>query len=322
MAKFITGNDLEKVITDIIWEAKETLLIVSPFIKLDQFFKDNFKHHINNYELHLLIVFGKNEADVSKSLNKGDFEFFKSFTNVSIIYEPKLHAKYYGNEAKGVITSVNLYDASFKNNIEFGVFSEQSLLSQFTKSQSADQDAWDMCNEIARKGEAVFIKRPVYKKGLIIGKKYVTSKTFLDNTESFYTPYHKRSTTGKHLADFKDYYLEDDIAEVRPTREQVQEPKKYQAKEVTDTFDNVMRENTFKYNAKKNLGYCIRTGVNIPFDIKHPFSPEAYNSWSRFGNPDYREKYCHFSGEESNGETSFNKPILNKYWKKAQELHS
>ena len=33
---------------------------------------------------------------------------------------------------------------------------------------------------------------------------------------------------------------------------------------------------------------------------------------------DYLEKYCHFSGEPSNGETSFNKPILKKNWKKAK----
>ncbi len=40
MAKFITGKDLEKVIYDIIWEAENTLLIVSPFIKLDDYFQD------------------------------------------------------------------------------------------------------------------------------------------------------------------------------------------------------------------------------------------------------------------------------------------
>lgn len=37
--------------------------------------------------------------------------------------------------------------------------------------------------------------------------------------------------------------------------------------------------------------------------------------------PDYKEKYCHFSGEPSNGETSVNKPILKKNWKKAQNIH-
>jgi hypothetical protein len=39
MAKFITGEELEKVIYDIIWEAEKTLFLVSPFVKLDDYFK-------------------------------------------------------------------------------------------------------------------------------------------------------------------------------------------------------------------------------------------------------------------------------------------
>jgi phosphatidylserine/phosphatidylglycerophosphate/cardiolipin synthase-like enzyme len=68
-------------------------------------------------------------------------------------------------------------------------------------------------------------------------------------------------------------------------------------------------------------GYCIRTGVEIPFNIEKPFCYEAYKSWRQFENGDYPEKYCHFSGEPSNGETCFNKPILKKNWKKAHEEH-
>jgi len=66
-------------------------------------------------------------------------------------------------------------------------------------------------------------------------------------------------------------------------------------------------------------GYCIRTGVEIPFDIEKPLSADAFKSWSKYGDADYPEKYCHFSGEQSGGETSFSKPILKKNWKKAKE---
>ncbi len=68
-------------------------------------------------------------------------------------------------------------------------------------------------------------------------------------------------------------------------------------------------------------GYCIRTGVKIPFNIEKPLSHEAYKSWSKYGDADYEEKFCHFSGEPSKGETSVSKPILKKNWKKAQEIH-
>lgn len=66
-------------------------------------------------------------------------------------------------------------------------------------------------------------------------------------------------------------------------------------------------------------GYCIRTGTKIPFNIDKPMTYEAFKSWNKYGDRDYSEKYCHFSGEPSNGETSVAKPILKKNWKKAKE---
>lgn len=74
-----------------------------------------------------------------------------------------------------------------------------------------------------------------------------------------------------------------------------------------------------KTKSDKDSGFCIRTGVPVPFDIERPFSYEAYKKWNDYGDRDYPEKYCHFSGEESNGQTSMNKPILAKNWKRAKE---
>lgn len=86
-------------------------MIVS-HIKLDGFFKELIEKHKNNPKVHLLFFFGKNENDAKKSMSKNDFYFFTKFLNVSIIYVPNLHAKYYGNEKKGVNTSINFYDYS------------------------------------------------------------------------------------------------------------------------------------------------------------------------------------------------------------------
>lgn len=66
-------------------------------------------------------------------------------------------------------------------------------------------------------------------------------------------------------------------------------------------------------------GFCIRTGVPIPFDMGKPLSYEAYRKWNEYGDPDYPEKFCHFTGEPSHGETSVRQPILKKNWKKAKE---
>jgi hypothetical protein len=72
-----------------------------------------------------------------------------------------------------------------------------------------------------------------------------------------------------------------------------------------------------KTSSKLEVGYCIRTGKSIPFNMKRPFSAEAFESWAKFKNENYAEKYCHFSGELSNGETCFKKPVLSKNWTKA-----
>lgn len=71
---------------------------------------------------------------------------------------------------------------------------------------------------------------------------------------------------------------------------------------------------------EKQTGFCIRTGVPIPFNVEKPMCYDAFKSWSKYSDPDYAEKFCHFSGEPSNGETSVSKPILKKNWKKAKEI--
>ncbi len=70
----------------------------------------------------------------------------------------------------------------------------------------------------------------------------------------------------------------------------------------------------------KTVGYCIRTGVQIQFNVEKPMAYDAFKTWSYFGDPNYSEQFCHFSGEPSNGETCVNRPILKKNWKKAKEI--
>ena len=74
-------------------------------------------------------------------------------------------------------------------------------------------------------------------------------------------------------------------------------------------------------SSNKQTGYCIRTGVEIPFNIEKPLSYEAFKVWNQFGDASFPEKFCHFSGEPSHGETSVDKPILGKNWKKAKEMY-
>ena len=84
---------------------------------------------------------------------------------------------------------------------------------------------------------------------------------------------------------------------------------------------SVETKQTSNKTSDKSTGFCIRTGVPVPFDIERPFSYEAYKKWNEYADRDYSERYCHFSGEDSGGQTSMNKPILAKNWKKAKEKY-
>ena len=284
MSEFLTGKKLEDAVYDIIWETENILMIVSPYIKLDDYFKKLFDKHENNPRIHLLLVFGKNEKALMKSMSKVDFDYFKKFLNVSIIYVPNLHAKYYGNEKKGIITSINLYDYSFKNNIEFGVYSQQSIFDRF--KQSADNEAWNECFEIAENNEVVFIKRPVFEnKKLILnlGKSYVKSDILFDSTEKFYGFLKNKKTDDKRLSDFPDELELGSSINQRPERE--------------------LEEN-------QTDGFCIRCGKKIKFNPKQPMTKESWKIWNEYANEDFPEKYCHKTGKTSNGKTSMKNPIL------------
>lgn len=301
MSKFITGKELSDAVDKIIWNAKEELLIVSPYIKLDDHFKELFEKQRHNHELHILLMFGKNEGRVDKSFNKADLEYFKQFPNISIVYVPKLHAKYYANEKMGVVTSINLYDFSFKNNnIEFGVLYENKLLNRL--SLNTDNEVWNTCKDIADANPLIYINRPMY-----VDYDYRGFKTLYDITEELYSG--KSITKGtKKLDDYENDLDFDKVYSEMPSRYYVQKP-------TSPAYASS------KSATEKSIepGYCIRTGEKIPFNIKSPLSYQAYKSWNQFGNKDYPEKYCHYSGEPSNGETCFNRPVMRKNYRKAQQ---
>jgi len=142
--------------------------------------------------------------------------------------------------------------------------------------------------EIADANEAVFIRRPVYEKkmlSVLLGKNYIKSDILYDITDKFYPRIssNKKTSVAKTLKDFPESLELGSEPTVRPTRQEVEKPR---------------------------IGYCIRTGVEIPFNIKRPLCDKAYKSWAQFHNLNYPEKYCHMTGKSSDGKTSVGNPIL------------
>lgn len=291
MAKFLTGNELNLELEKIFEQAKEKLILISPYIKLHDRYASTHKTKVDSHKLEIIVVFGKNEGDLTKSMKQEDFTFFKEFPNIEIRYEKRLHAKYYANESSAILSSMNLYSYSQDNNIEAGVLTKTSLLENIANSlmtnvtgeDSLDSQASNYFQRVIKQSEVLFEKKPKYENGMMgLIKNYKESEITKDKLTDFFT---NRSTY-------------DSIS------------KK----------DNIDRKVSGAYSKSNTNGYCIRTRKEIPFNPKHPLSEEAFQNWKKFSNENYPEKFCHFSGEPSNGETSYAKPILWKNWKKAKEF--
>jgi len=268
MAEFVEGSLLNLRLEELIKEAESHIILISPFIKLHPQIRDLLKSKKEDPNILVTIVFGKNEDDITESLHKADFEFFKEFANIEIRYNPRLHAKYYANENKAILSSMNLHAYSQNNNIEFGVVvDKQGVLALKGRllNDVLDADAFNFFDDVIESSEVKFIRepRPKLKDKLIKLRKgaYTHSETTIDELSKL-----------------------------------------------------------FKVSVKIKNGYCIRTGIEIPFDIKMPMSSNGYNQWVDDGrNKLQPELYCHFSGEKSEGANSLAFPVLKKYYRKVAQ---
>lgn len=284
MAKFLTGNELNSELEKIFENAYEQLILISPYIKLHDRYISSLRAQKDNPKLKITVVFGKNEDDMSKSMKQEDFNFFKEFPNIEIRYEKRLHAKYYANDEFAILTSMNLYSYSQDNNIEAGVLSRASLLGNLISKDNFDSQAFGYFDRVIDQSELLFKKTPEFESIMLgLSKKYKESKIEVDMLSDFFSNRSKYERSNRSKSNFK-------TKKVEPIKQ-----------------------------ASSQLGYCIRTGKEIPFNPKQPMTNAAYQSWLKFKNEDYPEKFCHFSGEPSNGETTYSKPILRKNWKKAKD---
>lgn len=274
MAKFLNPDKLIKEIEDLFEDAEEYLFIVSPFIKLDKKLKQILEPKKSDSNFQVVLLYGKNESNHNQSLGNDDLSFFKEFKNVDIYYHPDLHAKYYANDFRSIVTSLNLLAFSIANNIEVGVLFERKGRFSVVSDNKEDDKSFTYFENVLKESEHIF---------------------------------------GKHLEQEKSVFglrKSDGISVV-----EVDQTNR------THSTQNRQSQPSQQSSIISRKGFCIRTGVSIPYDLNKPFSKEAYHTWATFGNPDYPERFCHFSGNQSNGETSFAFPFLEKFEKEAIEIH-
>lgn len=114
MAKFLNTRKAVSEIEDLIRNADQKLILISPYLKLSKDFKELLTYR-NSKDKITTVIFGKQE------LNPNEMKFLQGLRFVILKYNEDLHAKCYLNDNKMIITSLNLYEFSMNNNKEMGV---------------------------------------------------------------------------------------------------------------------------------------------------------------------------------------------------------
>lgn len=283
MAEFVTGKPLKDCLHSILVNAKRELIIMSPYIALSDDIKKLLRRHINKEQLHIIIIFGKNEKQPTKSLSKEDFDFFSQFPFVSIIYVPNLHAKYYGNDRESVVTSMNLLESSINKNIEFGCYF--SYKSNKPSIIPEDENVYEYVHMIIahKTNNVIYIKRPcfTYDVNNYNRNKYIGS----------YILYNQYNSRGEY-------------------------ENKVQFTDFPPQLEYADNNNKYIY-----CGFCIGCGKEIHFDINQPYCPKCKTDWEKDGEKELRyEEFDHFTGELSCGNTCKKYPILKRNFKKANDI--
>ncbi|MBX9852052.1 MAG: phospholipase D family protein [Cytophagaceae bacterium] len=115
MAEFLTTNGTSYHIETIIIGAKKKLVLVSPYLQLSKTLFERLKDAANK-DVSIKIIYGKDE------LKPNERNSLSELKGLELFYFDNLHAKCYFNESEMVITSMNMYEFSEKNNREMGVF--------------------------------------------------------------------------------------------------------------------------------------------------------------------------------------------------------
>lgn len=119
MAKFLNTRKAVSEIDDLIRNAEQTLILISPYLKLAKDFRDLLTYR-NSKDKVTIIIFRE------QALKIDELKFLEELRLVKLKSNESLHAKCYVNDEKMIITSLNLYEFSMANNKEMGVLIEKS----------------------------------------------------------------------------------------------------------------------------------------------------------------------------------------------------
>jgi hypothetical protein len=114
MPQFLTTAGTSHIIEDIIIKAKSELVLITPYLKLSRILFERLTD-ANHRGVRIQLVYGKSELQPSERRQ------LNALTNIELLFLGNLHAKCYFNESTLIVSSMNLYEFSEKNNREMGI---------------------------------------------------------------------------------------------------------------------------------------------------------------------------------------------------------
>jgi hypothetical protein len=216
MPKFLNRELISIEIREIIKNAHKEVIMVVPYIKTSKELY-GLLADAQSRAVEFLIIYRED------CVGQQELQKLQSFTNLTLMNHPDVHAKCYLNETKMIISSMNLYDYSERNNREMGVL----LDDDFFDSQ-VFQDALKEIRTIIKASSMQKKSTLVAKDGLqfkilepkedllkeclqvinpIFGHKLFEIQTKYDEPVIVCNPYYE------HIAAYLDYDRETDVDE-------------------------------------------------------------------------------------------------------------
>ncbi|MBP8000788.1 MAG: phospholipase D family protein [Chloroflexi bacterium] len=115
MAKFLDTTGVSYHLQQLINQAQDTLILISPYLKINERLRQSLDDK-DRMKIDIRVIYGKNE------LQPDQINWLRSLKFVRTSFCENLHAKCYLNEREAIITSMNLYEFSQINNQEMGVY--------------------------------------------------------------------------------------------------------------------------------------------------------------------------------------------------------
>ena len=148
MAEFLTTLQISSFIEDVIMTGKKKITLVSPYLQISR----NLFERLTDADkcgVEIVVIYGKDK------LHTRERKQLTELKNLRLYFSKNLHAKCYFNEDLLVVTSMNMYEYSEKNNREMGIGIERKSSKQLYEDVTTEVDSIISSADLKHKGRGL-----------------------------------------------------------------------------------------------------------------------------------------------------------------------